>query len=72
MDSTRHGDNIRDQIINEDAYGQTGELNAQDVAAIIDAMHTNIMDANSGKNTPLMITLGKFLDAMLAEYDVTL
>jgi hypothetical protein len=70
MSSTNHGDNIRDQIIGEDAYGRRGALNEQDVYAIIDAMHTNVMDGYGDKETPLLVTLSDFLDTMMQKFDV--
>jgi hypothetical protein len=44
---TRHGDNIADQIQQEDAYGYMNNLTASDLWHILDEFQTHIMDTDS-------------------------
>jgi hypothetical protein len=42
--TTEHGRNIADQIQDEDAYGQKGDLTLADVWIILDNLHSHFMD----------------------------
>ena len=50
-ETTEHGQNIANQIPDEDAYGYYAELTLADVWNIIDNIHTHFMD--TGRDTGL-------------------
>ncbi len=41
---TEHGNNIADQIQDEDAYGIRGELTIADIWVILDNLHSHFLD----------------------------
>ena len=52
LETTQHGENIANQIQDEDAYGHYNELEWGDVWLIIDNLHTHFMD--TGRDTTIL------------------
>jgi hypothetical protein len=67
MHTTTHGNNIGNQIVEYDACGSKGTLNAADVLYIIDQIHTNVMD----EDEKLTNMLSDFMDQIMREYPDT-
>lgn len=60
--TTRHGDNIVNQIQSEDAYGQYNMLTLADVWNIVDNLHTHFLD--TGRSTAIFEKWMKQLEKM--------
>ena len=60
MDTTRHGENIADQIQMHDAYGHFNVLTLADVFAIVDNLHTHFLD--NGEPSKIMRMLDGWMD----------
>lgn len=45
---TDHGINVANEIIGEDVYGASGQLNPADVHRILDCIHSNILQESNG------------------------
>ena len=44
--TTRHGENIANEICTNDAFGHYDDLTYADVWSIVDQLHTHFMDTN--------------------------
>lgn len=61
--TTRHGDNIADQIQTEDAYGYYNDLTYADLWVILDNLHTHFLDA-AGSCDPALKILANAMGAL--------
>lgn len=62
---TCHGENIANQIQDEDAYGDSDALTDADIWLIIDNMHSALMDTRE-LNDPMVLVLGRILNTLAA------
>lgn len=60
LETTRHGENIADQIQTHDAYGRFNVLNLADVWNIVDNLHTHFLD-HKGEDAPILRMLEDWL-----------
>lgn len=62
---TRHGENIANQIQDEDAYGDNDDLTLVDLSFIIDNLHSHFLtrqgSSDHNKGYPILGMLGRWL-----------
>lgn len=67
--STQHGDNIKDQINYEDAYGDWDPLDVQDVWAILDQLETHFTDhRDNDKDGRLRDRITQWKETLVRDY----
>lgn len=58
-DTTEHGENIANQIQDDDAYGKSGTLTIADVWLIVDNLQTHFIDQSP--ESPLVRVFSKWM-----------
>lgn len=67
-ETTSHGDNVADQIVGSDAYGEKGTLTATDVHTILDNMHSNVLKPRQPAKMKLNKLLSKWMQELWKEF----